>query len=671
MLFDTTDFPVQTSISPGTSHAQSLLDKAISRASKQLMELQNKEGFWVFELEADCTIPSEYILMMHHMDEIDDLLQAKIANYLRLKQNPEGFFPLYPGGKGDLSGTIKAYYALKMAGDQTNTEHMVKCRQWILAQGGAAKANVFTRIMLAMFGQLPWWSVPFLPVEIILLPKWFPFHLDKVSYWSRTVIVPLMILCTYKVRARNPRNIHVNELFITPPDQETEYFSHVKTPLGKTILGLDRFGRLIEPLIPAFIRKMATLKARNWFMTRLNGYDGLGAIFTAMVAAYEAMDYFGIPADNEQRRIAKEAIDRLLVIKGNIAYCQPCVSPIWDTGLTVLTLQEVNRHEGDSHCNGALKRALHWLKCKQLKDEPGDWQVQRPNLAGGGWAFQFGNSFYPDVDDTAVIAFAMVQANDNGYYENIKRASVWIAGMQSSNGGYGAFDVDNAHYYLNSIPFADHGALLDPPTADVSGRCLLFLGAIVNQYKEYRPVIRSCINYLREQQEADGCWFGRWGTNYIYGTWSVLTGFESADVPKNDPSIRKAVAWLKIKQRSDGGWGESNLSYHDVNVRGAHTCSTVFHTALALLALLSAGESGCPEVESAVNYLLKNQQSNGVWRDEGSNAPGFPKFFYLHYHGYNKFFPLWALARYRNERRSLVKLMKSGIYNPCQLTSHP
>jgi squalene-hopene/tetraprenyl-beta-curcumene cyclase len=317
--------------------------------------------------------------------------------------------------------------------------------------------------------------------------------------------------------------------------------------------------------------------------------------------------------------------------------------------LSVLALQEVNRYKYKPHTQQAIDSALQWLAAKQLRDEPGDWRVQRPNLPGGGWAFQFNNSYYPDVDDTAVVALALVQAENQTFAEHIERAGVWIAGMQSRNGGYGAFDADNTCYYLNHIPFADHGALLDPPTADVSGRCIMFLAKLVNRHPEYRVVIDNCINYLRNEQEADGSWFGRWGTNYIYGTWSVLTGFESAGVPKSDPSIRKAVVWLKFRQRLDGGWGENNFSYHDTRINGTNETSTAFHTALALLALLSAGEVSCPEVQSAVNYLLKSQQADGFWKDDSFNAPGFPKVFYLKYHGYDKFFPLWALARYRNE----------------------
>ncbi len=638
--------------SPAT--LDSALDGAIALASAKLLGLQSEPGYWVFELEADCTISAEYILMMHFMDEIDPVLQSKIANYLRAHQLADGGFPLYAGGAGDISCGIKAYYAMKMAGDSLDAPHMIKARNWILAKGGAAKANVFTRIMLAMFEQMPWRATPFLPVEIMLLPKWFPFHLDKVSYWSRTVMVPLLILCTYKVKARNPGKFGVAELFLISPDEEKNYFSHVKTPLGKAILLLDRAGLRIEPLIPAFIRRLATAKARDWFMARLNGYDGLGAIFTAMVNAYAAMDYLGLPGNHEKCRIARAAIDRLLVIQDNVAYCQPCVSPVWDTGLMALILQEISRHDADTKraVKPALNAALHWLTEKQLRDEPGDWQKQRPNLPGGGWAFQFSNSYYPDLDDTAVVALSLVQADNPKFLEPITRAGDWIAGMQSKNGGFGAFDADNDHLYLNHIPFADHGALLDPPTADVSGRCLMFLSQRLNQCPEYRPVIEKCLLFLRKQQKSDGSWYGRWGSNYIYGTWSVLTGFENAGIAKSDPDLQKAVHWLKSIQHTDGGWGESNDSYLDTaNVKAIYA-STAFHTALAVLALLAAGEAESPEARGGVKYLLKNQEADGFWKEPSSNAPGFPKFLYLKYHGYSKFFPLWALARYRNRRLS-------------------
>lgn len=621
------------------------LETAIEDAKNKLLSLQDPAGYWVFELEADCTIPSEYIMMMHYLGDIDEPLQAKMAVYIRARQSSDGSYPLFTGGQGDISCSVKAYYALKLAGDATDAPHMVKLRHYILQQGGAAKSNVFTRIALAMFEQLPWRGVPFIPVEIMLLPKWFPFHLDKVSYWSRTVMVPLFILCSLKAKAKNPKQIDILELFTVHPDQEKHYFPE-RTLLNKAFLGLDQLGRLAHWLVPPFVRRHAIQKALSWFRERLNGEDGLGAIFPAMVNAYEAMLLVGLPADHPDVVTARKAIDKLLVVNEHDAYCQPCLSPIWDTSLACLALLEADK----SACTENLRMAFDWLKSKQLSDEPGDWRINRPHLAGGGWPFQFANPHYPDVDDTAVVAFSMAEFEEPELTESIQRATVWIAGMQSINGGYGAFDVDNTHYYLNEIPFADHGALLDPPTADVSARCAMLLARIVDDAPQYRPVLDTTLAYLRQEQETDGSWFGRWGTNYIYGTWSVLMALEQTDLLKTDSMYRKAADWLKSVQHSDGGWGEDNFSYHDpVGHRGRYHFSTAFQTAWAVLGLIAAGETHSPAVKSGIEFLLKQRQADGLWNDPCFTAPGFPKVFYLKYHGYDKFFPLWALARYRNE----------------------
>ncbi|MFM8342595.1 MAG: squalene--hopene cyclase [Methylomonas sp.] len=621
------------------------LNRAIEKAQQKLLSLQHSDGYWVFELEADCTIPAEYIMMMHYLDDINKPLQEKLAVYIRSRQSSDGSYPLFTGGPGEISCSVKSYYALKMAGDSIDAPHMVKLREWILSQGGAAKANVFTRIALAIFEQLPWRGVPYIPVEIMLFPKWFPFHLDKVSYWSRTVMVPLFILCTLEAKAKNPHKISVLELFITHPDEEQHYFPE-RTFLNKCFLALDKLGRITRPLIPETMHQRAIQEALDWFTERLNGEDGLGAIFPAMVNAYEAMLLLGMPHDHPNVVIARKAIDKLLVIKEDHAYCQPCLSPVWDTGLASLALLEADK-QGTAN---SLNRAYDWLKSVQLSDEPGDWRVSKPDLAGGGWAFQFANPHYPDVDDTAVVGFSMAESGQNNLDESIHRATRWIVGMQSKNGGFGAFDVDNTYYYLNEIPFADHGALLDPPTVDVSARCAMLMARVAKDHAEYRPALERTIEYIRNDQETDGSWFGRWGTNYIYGTWSALLGLEQTDLPKTDPMYIKAAAWLKSVQREDGGWGEDNLSYHDDHAyRGRYEFSTAFQTAWAILGLIAAGEVNSPEVKDGVAFLLKQQQADGVWNDPCFTAPGFPRVFYLKYHGYDKFFPLWALARYRNE----------------------
>jgi squalene-hopene/tetraprenyl-beta-curcumene cyclase len=453
------------------SPALSALDRAVFDARDALVARQSAQGYWLFELEADCTIPAEYIMMMHYLDEIDPVLEKKLAVYLRSHQADHGGWPLYHGGDLNISCTIKSYYALKLAGDDINAPHMVRARTAILERGGAARANVFTRIALALFGQLPWRGVPYIPVEIMLLPKWFPFHLDKVAYWSRTVMVPLFVLCTLKPLAKNPRKVDIRELFTTPPEEERDYFRDAVKQggvLARAFLAIDRLARLIDPLIPRGTRARAIKKAEEWILERLNGEDGLGAIFPAMVNALEVMTLLGYPNDDPRRSTAKRALEKLLVVNGSTAYCQPCVSPVWDTGLAALAMQEA----GDSVAIGAATRALDWLQTEQVLDEPGDWRVNRPAVAGGGWAFQFANPHYPDLDDTAVVVWAMHQArNSEDYTENIRRAMDWLVGMQSSNGGFAAFDADNMYYSLNKIPFADHGALARSADQRCDGAC--------------------------------------------------------------------------------------------------------------------------------------------------------------------------------------------------------
>ena len=622
------------------------LERAIRAARDALLGQQQSDGHWVFELEADCTIPAEYILMMHYLDEIDPALEQRLACYLREQQH-EGGWPLYQGGPLDLSCTVKAYFALKLAGDSPDAPHMRRARAAILARGGAARTNVFTRIALALYGEVPWRAVPYIPVEIMLLPRWFPFHLEKVSYWSRTVMVPLFVLCTLKPRARNPRRIDIRELFVTAPEHERHYF-HLPgegSALARVFFTLDRLFRLIDPLIPGPVRRRAIARAESWTLERLNGEDGLGAIFPAMVNALEMMVLLGYPPDDPRRVTAKRAIEKLLIEQGERTYCQPCVSPVWDTGLTCLALQTV----GDEESLAAARRGLHWLLPRQVLDVRGDWCARRPSVAPGGWPFQYGNAHYPDLDDTAVVVWSMHQADDApSYGESVERAIAWLIGMQSRNGGFAAFDADNTHYNLNLIPFADHGALLDPPTSDVTARVVTVLGRMGRA--EHRAALARALEYLRAEQESDGSWFGRWGTNYIYGTWSVLVALEAAGIGRDDPMVRRAVEWFIARQNTDGGWGESNDSYHPSPGPEQPFPSTAYQSAWAVLALIAAGERDHPAVRRGVEFLLERQDARGLWSDPSFTAPGFPRVFYLKYHGYTAFFPLWALAAYRQGR---------------------
>jgi len=636
-----------------SASSMNTLNRSIEMATDALLHLQHKDGYWVFHLEADCTISAEYILMMHHMDEIDDALQAKIAAYIRTRQLDSGGWPLYFDGNFDLSCSVKSYYALKLAGDSPDTPHMQLAKQAILEQGGATQCNVFTRIMLAQFGQIPWRAIPYLPVEIMLLPRWFPFHLSKVSYWSRTVMVPLLVLCTLKRSSRNPHQIHIPELLPELPKKRNHYFP-VRSGLNRLFLYFEFLSSLTDPFIPKRMRRHGLKKAERWIIERLNGDGGLGAIFPAMINAYEALDALGYSAGHPCRRSAKKALQDLLVVQDHEAFCQPCNSPVWDTALATLALQETEI-TSDETIATATGRALNWLKDQQLLDAAGDWREHRPDLLGGGWAFQFSNSHYPDLDDTSAVAWPMCQAEQNAqtgrYQFTIQRASNWIRGMQSSNGGFASFDVDNTYEYLNEIPFADHGALLDPPSSDVSARCAILLSCMANDDPAFQASLDHCIAYLRNEQEENGSWFGRWGTNYIYGTWSVLVALEQVGIPPHDPIIRRAADWLKSVQRCDGGWGEDHDTYNNPEKAGKGRASTTFQTAWALLGLMAAGETESAEVERGIAYLQTTQQTDGLWHDDAFTAPGFPRVFYLKYHGYDKYFPLWALARYRKLRQ--------------------
>jgi len=612
------------------------LRDAVHAATRALLATQRADGHWCYELEADCTIPAEYILMMHFMDEIDEPLQNRMAVYLRPRQNADGGWPLYQGGASDISCTVKSYYALKLAGDSVADPHMRKAREAVQACGGAERSNVFTRYMLAMFGQLPWCAVPYVPVEVMLLPRWFPFHILKISYWSRTVMVPLAVLYTLKARAANPRHVGIEELLSKPADRIRDFFP-IRSPLNRFFLWIERIAGHLDRFIPAFIRRRALQHAKNWVVERLNGTDGLGAIFPAMINAYEMLAKLGYPPTHPLRRQAKAALQNLVVDRGDYAYCQPSFSPVWDSALAVLALGET-RNEATHRAAG---RALDWLRDRQLLDEPGDWRLSRPNLAGGGWPFQYGNSFYPDFDDTAAVGWAMVRTDAERYRFNIERAAQWLAGMQCRNGGFASFDVNNTYYYLNEIPFADHGALLDPPTADVTARVVTFLA--LHDRNRYSDVIDRALSFLRREQEANGSWFGRWGTNYLYGTWSVLAAFEAAGIPAADASVRRAVAWLAACQRPDDGWGETNDSYFDPRLAAQNIESNAFQTAWALLALMAADETNTTTVRRG---LQRRQQPDGGWRDASFTAPGFPRVFYLKYHSYDQVFPLWALSRY-------------------------
>ncbi len=642
------------------AHLSDGLDAAIAGAADALTRRRQPDGHWVFALEADATIPAEYVLLEHFLDRIDPDLQEKIGVYLRRVQGAHGGWPLFHDGGFDISASVKAYFALKAIGDDPAAAHMHRAREAILTAGGAARANVFTRAQLALFGQVPWRAVPVMPLEIMLLPRWFPFHLSKVSYWSRTVIVPLLVLMALRPLARNPRGIAIGELFVTPPDQVRDWIrGPYRSGWGRFFRRVDQVLRIIQPWFPRASRDRATAHAIAFVRERLNGDDGLGGIYPAIANSVMMFDTLGYAADHPDAVTAWSALRKLLVQTADEAYCQPCLSPVWDTALAGHAMMEAKADIASAH---------DWLLKKQILDGPGDWQVRRPDLRPGGWAFQYENPHYPDVDDTAVVGMLLDRTGDPAYEAAISRAREWIVGMQSQgggklsggklDGGWGAFEPENTHLYLNHIPFADHGALLDPPTSDVTARCVSFLAQIGMAADD--PVMRRALAFLLREQEADGSWFGRWGTNYLYGTWSVLCALNAVGLKSDDPAIRRGADWLISVQRDDGGWGEDEETYAHAPA-GKYHVSTPSQTAWALLGLMAAGEVGHPAVARGIEYLIATRCADGEWEEKPYTAVGFPRVFYLRYHGYRLYFPLLALARYRNSREGNTRRVGFGM----------
>ncbi|MCX8255140.1 MAG: squalene--hopene cyclase [Beijerinckiaceae bacterium] len=642
------------------------IDHAIAKAESALLATQRPDGHFVFELEADVSIPSEYVLFKHFRGaEIRYGIAQKFARYLRKHQTAGGGWPLFEDGGFNISSSVKAYFALKLLGDSPDEPHMVRARTAILKHGGAAQSNVFTRAFLALYGEVPWDAVPVMPVEIMHLPKWFPFHMEKVSYWARTVLAPMMVVNAIRPRARNPLDIHIPELFVTPAfEVKTWPGGAGKSPTLTAVFNwIDKVLRAAEPHMPKGPRARAIAKAEAWTTERLNGTDGLGAIYPAM--AYSALMYDALGCSEDDPRLAQAlaAIEGLVVEYDDYAYLQPCVSPVWDTSLAAHALMEAGLDRNAK----PVKAALDWLVPRQVLDVRGDWIARKPHVRPGGWAFQYNNAHYPDLDDTAVVVMAMDRAQKSpmagisGRYDaTMARAREWVEGLQSRNGAWGAFDADNDYDYLNNIPFADHGALLDPPTADVTARCISML-AQLGETQESSPIMKRAVDYLVRTQEKDGSWFGRWGMNYIYGTWSVLCALNIAKVDPQSTTVRRAVEFLKKNQNEDGGWGEGAETYEREYNGYQQAVSTASQTSWALIALMAAGEVGDPGVARGIDYLRETQGEDGFWKEPRFTATGFPKVFYLRYHGYSKFFPLWALARFRNLTRSNHREVAVGM----------
>ena len=628
---------------------RSEVDHAISRARDVLLATQAPDGHWVGEAEANSTITSEYLLLCHLLDRVDREREAKMVRYLRERQLADGGYSLYDGGSANLSATIKAYFAMKVAGVSVDDPAMAAARALILERGGPVQADVFTKILLALFGEYDWRGVPSMPVEIMLLPRWSFFNLLEVSYWSRTVIVPLLILMDSKPVMRLPESCRLDELWPVPREHASLRFPRIPRPFSpkrfiwkNLFIGVDDALKGWERLGPRPFRGRAIEAALRWLEERLAVPGGLGGIFPAMTNAVLALRTLGYPEDHPLIRGQIKEIENLGVETTDSLHYAPCVSPVWDTSLAANALIE----SGLAPDHPQLVRAGEWMMDKQIT-VPGDWQVKRPDVPPGGWPFQYHNDFYPDLDDSAMVmmALAKIQGLDPERKARcMERGLAWFVGMQGSDGGWASFDADNSRLVFNNIPFADHGALLDPSTEDLTGRGLELLGTL--GHGPDHPAAQRALGFIRKTQHETGAWYGRWGVNYIYGTWSVLRGLGAIGEDCSADYIQRAIAWIEQRQNDDGGWGETLASYEDETLAGRGE-SIPSQTAWALLGLFAAGRTEGKAVEQGIRYLIDTQTADGSWEDPLWNGTGFPRVFYLKYHHYAKYFPLWALGVYR------------------------
>ena len=630
------------------------LQDAISRAQDNLLSIQAPDGHWIGELEADRALTAEYLLLCHLIDRVDRNVEQRAVRYFRRRQSADGGWSLFEGGPSDLSATIKIYFAMKMAGVAMVDSAMLAARERIHAMGGPAKANVFAKIQLALFGEYDWNGVPTMPAEIMLLPPpFFLFNIYEVSYWSRCVIVPLLVIMDRKPVRWLPRHLTLDELWPEGREHTSLRFPRVPEPFSwrglfwkSFFIAVDDGLKIWERFSPRPLRKRAVDAAREWLEERTAVPGGLGGIYPAMANSIVALRLLGHPEDHPLVLGQLKEIEALAVERGDELSYQPCPSPVWDTSLAANALVESDLPTD----HPALVKAAEWMLGKQILVS-GDWQVKRPHVQPGGWAFQYDNDFYPDLDDAAMVLMALekIRGVDADRVRLAKERGVgWFLGMQNQDGGWASFDADNNRLYLNNIPFADHGALVDPSTEDLTGRGLELLGTL--GYPRDLEAVDRAIHFIRGSQRHDGPWYGRWGVNYIYGTWSVLRGLGAIGVDPRHEYVQRAVRWLLRRQNRDGGWGETCESYAKPELAGIGE-SLPSQTAWALLGLFAAGQATGPAVERGIGYLMATQRVDGSWEDPFWNGTGFPRVFYLKYHLYANYFPLWALGVYRRARK--------------------
>ncbi|HAM51949.1 MAG TPA: squalene--hopene cyclase [Nitrospiraceae bacterium] len=627
---------------PGGATLIDRMSKAIRKTQAYYLGQQHHDGYWWYELESNVTITAEYIMLLHYLGIKEAERDKKLAAHIMKNQRDDGTWALHWGGKGDLSTTVEAYFALKLVGYDPNDWPLRKARQFILEKGGMEAARVFTKIYLALFGEFEWKALPSIPIEFNLFPPWFPLNIYSISSWARATIVPLSILLDVKPVRSLPERLRITELYKEP---------HKVPPLTPTKLSplswkrlfivLDRLIKAMEVAPVRPLREKALEVTEKWILEHQEPSGDWGGIQPAMVNSILALAALGKEPSSEPIKKGLEALERFTIEKGDEIVLQSCISPVWDTALTSLALL----YSGMDRDHFSLINAGGWLASKQIFFEEGDWKIKKPGLKPGGWAFEFENNWYPDVDDTTVVLMLLYRYADKGFIrpEDLNSGLQWILGMQGKDGGWGAFDVDNNMKIMNQLPFGDLEAMIDPSTADLTGRVLELLGLV--GYTVSASPVKKAIKFLKRTQEADGSWWGRWGINYIYGTSSVLLGLASIGEDMSRPYIRKAVRWLKNIQNSDGGWGECCESYEDPSLKCLGR-STPSQSAWSLLALIAVGECASEEVINGVDYLLKSQRADGTWDEKDFTGTGFPKFFLINYHNYRNCFPLMALGKF-------------------------
>jgi squalene-hopene/tetraprenyl-beta-curcumene cyclase len=607
-----------------------------------MLKMQDPQGYWWAELESNVTITAEY-LMLHRLLGLPEDQAPRMAAYILSKQLPNGGWSIYYGDGGELSTTVEAYLALKLAGLPAEDPRLVRARQFVRHRGGALKTRVFTRIFLALFGQLSWEGIPLLPVEFMLLPPWSGFSIYEFSSWTRATVVPLMIIMAKRPVVPLPQAQWVTELFLDPrePFQEHRVAWKPRGPhLENVFVLVDRLLKAYYRLPIPWLRNLALRRAQDWILEHQEESGDWGGIQPPMVNSLLALSCLGYKTDHDAIRRGLKALKFFTLEDGDRVWLQSCISPVWDTALAVRALAAA----GLPPDHTALREACAWLLEQQIF-KPGDWCIKNPKLAPGGWAFEFVNNWYPDIDDSSMVLVALQEglADAEKHQEPLQRGLDWCLGMQSKNGGFASFDLDNTKGWLNAIPFGDLKALVDPPTEDITGRILEMLGAFGHGLDH--PRAGPALAFLKRTQHPDGPWWGRWGVNYIYGTWSVLIALKRIGEDMGQPYIRRAAAWLKRHQNPDGGWGETCESYRRPELMGRGE-STASQTAWALMGLMAAREAGSPEVKAGIAYLIQTQNPQGRWDEEYFTGTGFPSHFMIRYHLYRDCFPLMALGQY-------------------------